>query len=130
MGTRPGGVPRTVAKGRAGSAASWNARPRTATAATVSEAPTQRIGTRAYGTAAARVTVATTSATSAALTLPKGEVMLHASTRCFVKVGTGATNGDIPLEAGEKFHLQMATGGTIAVIRDTADGFLNIIPVA
>lgn len=94
-------------------------------------AATVTIGTRAYGAALTRVTVAGTSAVSTAIT--GTEVMVHASTRCFIKSGSGtpvATTDDIPLEAGEKFHLRITSGHKIAVIQDTAGGFLNIVPVA
>ena len=94
---------------------------------------TASIGTRAYGTPAARVAVGVATAYSS--TIAATEVLLHASTRCFVQVvaatGTPAvTNDAIPLEAGEKFHLRLTSGLRIGVVRDTADGFLNIIPVA
>lgn len=88
------------------------------------------VGTRAYAAALTRVSVASSSAQSAAIT--GTEVLVHASTRCFIKSGANptATTNDIPLEAGEKFHLRITTGDKIAVIRDSADGFLNVIPVA
>lgn len=88
------------------------------------------VGTRAYGTALSRVAVASASAQSAAITAT--EVLVHASTRCFIKVAANptATTDDIPLEAGEKFHLRITSGHKIAVLQDTAAGFLNIIPVA
>jgi len=91
------------------------------------------IGTRAYGTPAARVAVASATAYSAAITAT--EVLVHANTRCFILAvaGTGTPTVDntaIPLEAGEKFHLRVTSGQRIGVIRDTADGFLNIVPVA
>lgn len=108
----------------------------TANAATEAKQDTQiaaaaTIGTRAYGAALSRVAVAATSAVSGAVT--GTEVLVHASTRCFIKTGSGtpaATTDDIPLEAGEKFHLRITSGHKVAVIRDTADGFLNIVPVA
>ena len=108
----------------------------TATAATITESGTQRIGTRAYG-ATQRIAVATAStSTGAVVTLPKGEVMVQADTDCFIQIGTGGSAAtatattSIPLVAGEKFHLQAPTGQFIAVIRKTADGFLYITPVA
>lgn len=86
------------------------------------------IGTRAYG-AGQQVAVGATSAASSGLAAT--EVLLHASTRCFVRVATAATAAaGIPLEAGEKFHLRLNSGQQIHVIRDTADGLLNIVPVA
>lgn len=88
------------------------------------------IGTRTYAAAIARVAVAAATAPSVAITAT--EVLVHASTRCFIATGAApvATTNDIPLEAGEKFHLRITSGHKIAVIRDTADGFLNIVPVA
>jgi hypothetical protein len=88
------------------------------------------VGTRTYGTALTRVTVAGTSAQSAAIT--GTEVLVHASTRCFIAAGSNptATTNDIPLESGEKFHLRITSGHKIAVLQDTAGGFLNVIPVA
>jgi len=90
------------------------------------------VGTRAYGAAVSRVSVGGTSAQSGAITAPAGEVLVHASTRCFIAAGANptATTSDIPLEAGEKFHLRITTGHKIAVLRDSADGYLNIVPVA
>lgn len=91
------------------------------------------VGTRAYGAPAARVAVGSATAYSAAITAT--EVLLHASTRCFVGAvaGSGTPTVDntyIPLEIGEKFHMRLTSGQRVAVIRDTADGFLNVIPVA
>lgn len=89
------------------------------------------IGTRTYGTTT-RLAVTSASAQSAAITAT--EVMVHASTRCFIKSGaspTAVANGDsIPIEAGEKFHMRITSGHLIAAIRDTADGYLHITPVA
>lgn len=88
------------------------------------------IGTRAYGTGA-RVAVGSGSTQSSAITAT--EVLLHASVKCYVKAGSAPTavaNGDsIPLEAGEKFHMRITSGHKIAVIRDSADGYLHIVPV-
>lgn len=91
------------------------------------------VGTRAYGAPAARVAVASATAYSAPLAAT--EVLLHASTRCFVGAVAGSgtptvNNTNIPLEIGEKFHMRLTSGQRVAVIRDTADGFLNVIPVA
>jgi hypothetical protein len=88
-------------------------------------------GTRRYGAGVRQAVGSTSAATSA---ISAGEVLLHASVKCFVKAGTDPTavaNGDsIPLEIGEKFHMRIAHGEKIAVIRDTADGFLHVVPVA
>lgn len=88
------------------------------------------IGTRTYGAAATRVSVSGTSAQSAAIT--GTEVLLHASTRCFVAAGSNptATTNDIPLESGEKFHMRITSGHKIAVLQDSASGYLNVVPVA
>jgi len=91
-----------------------------------------KIGTRAYGTVT-RAAVGAASALSAVIDAT--EVLLHPSTKCFVLAvaGTGtpmvAADTGIPLEAGEKFHMRITSGQRIAVIRDTADGFLHIAPV-
>lgn len=88
------------------------------------------VGTRAYASGE-RVSVASASAQSSAITAT--EVLLHATVRCFVLAGanpTAANTTSIPLEPGEKFHMRITSGHKIAVIRDTADGFLNINPVA
>ncbi|WP_310474091.1 hypothetical protein [Sandarakinorhabdus sp.] len=64
------------------------------------------------------------------------EVLLHASVRGFVRVGTSTVDasvgpGSIPLEAGEKWHRQITSGQFISFIRDGAtDGSLSIVPVA
>lgn len=64
------------------------------------------------------------------------EVLLHASVRGFLRVGSASVTaevnaGSIPLEAGEKFHLQITSGQFISWIRDGAtDGSLSIVPVA
>lgn len=90
--------------------------------------------TRTYDYAAGqRLTVTSTSARSSAVAA--GEVMLHASSRMFVRVGDNtvvATSGagSFPLEMGEKFHLRIASGQQIAAIRDAADGFLTVMPVS
>lgn len=86
------------------------------------------IGTRAYA-AGQQVAIGAASAASTGLTAT--EVLLHASSKCFVRVAATATAAaGIPLEAGEKFHLRLTSGQQVHVIRDTADGFLNIVPVA
>lgn len=83
---------------------------------------------------------ATTSASTAATALPSlgisREVMFHASSRCFVRMGDSgviaatAGAGQMVVEAGERFHIRIPTGTThFRVIRDTADGFLNVVAV-
>lgn len=90
------------------------------------------IGTRAYGAAATRLAYSGTSAQSAAIT--GTEVLLHncGDAMCYVKAGSSptATADDIPLEAGEKFHLRITSGHKIAALQDSTGGNLNIIPVA
>jgi hypothetical protein len=90
-----------------------------------------RVGTRAYGTTV-RQAVGSTSAQSSAIT--GTEVMVHATTACYIKNGSNPTavnNGDsIPMVAGEKLWLRITTGDKIAVIRDSADGYIFISPVA
>jgi hypothetical protein len=61
------------------------------------------------------------------------EVLLHTSTRCFFRIGGSgvvatSANG-IPLEAGEKFHVQLSADQYVSVIQDTAAGSLSIVPV-
>jgi hypothetical protein len=88
-----------------------------------------REGTRAYGVPQ-RVSVSSSSAQSSALT-EVDEVLLHATTACYVLAGsnpTVTTSTGLPLIAGEKFHMRVSPGSKIAVIRDSADGFLFIVP--
>ena len=86
------------------------------------------VGTRAY--AAGVTALAVGSANSASTAITANEVLLHASSKMYVRAGAPATVNDIPLEAGEKFHMRLASGQTINAIRDSADGTLNIVPVA
>lgn len=88
------------------------------------------IGTRAYNYAGIqRVAVATAAVNSAAIS--GTEVMVYASTKCYIRIGgTASATTGIPIEAGEKFHFRITTGAVISVIRDAADGFLHIVPVA
>lgn len=96
------------------------------------EAATATIGTRAYGAAETRVAYTGTSAQSAAITAT--EVLLHncGTARCYVTSASNptATVNDIPLEAGEKFHMRITSGHKIAALQDSAGGNLNIVPVA
>jgi hypothetical protein len=65
------------------------------------------------------------------------EVLLIATSACYVKshadptAGNAAGNaaGNFYMTAGEKFHMQLASGHKIGCIRDTADGGLFILPV-
>jgi ABC-type transporter Mla subunit MlaD len=97
-------------------------------AAAAQTAALATVGTRAYAAPSARLAAGATDAATTGLAAT--EVLLHASTRCFVRAGAVATVDAIPLEAGEKFHMRLASGQQIHVIRDTVDGFLNIVPVA
>jgi hypothetical protein len=97
----------------------------------VSRDAVRHIGTRPYDWASIeRVAVSSTSAQSAAISA--NEVTVHASTKCYILAGanpTAAASTSIPLEAGEKFSFQIPAGHKIAVIRDSADGYLHIAPV-
>lgn len=97
-------------------------------------------GTRAYNWAQASRT-AIGSASSAAVPIgalgASREVMLVASSRCFIKFGASgvaaaaAADADLlALPADAMFHLRIPAGVThFRVIRDTADGFLRVTPV-
>lgn len=96
-------------------------------------------GTRQYDWANG-LRQAVTGTSSAATALPtlgtSREVMFHASSRCFVRMGdsnvaaAAAAAGHMVLEAGERFHIRIATGVThFRVIRDSADGNLNVTAV-
>lgn len=67
---------------------------------------------------------------------PTREIMLMASTRCHIRFGAAglapavAGAGVLPLAVDERFHLRVPVGMThLRVIRDSADGFLTVIPV-
>jgi len=98
-------------------------------------------GTREYNLGqGTRTAVATASSAAVAIgTLGASrELMLAASTRCFVRFGTSAVTAAaatdanvLALPADVMFHLRVPAGVThFTVIRDTADGFLRTIPVA
>lgn len=105
----------------------------TAAAQATELAAIRLVGTRTYG-AVQRVTVGAATAYSTALIAT--EVLLHATGKQYVLAvaGTGTpvvTNATgIPLEDGEKFHMRITSGQRIAVVRDSADGALNIAVVA
>lgn len=89
-----------------------------------------RDSTRAYGTVE-RVAVSSTSAQSSTA-ITSTEVLLHASTKLYFLVGANPTvtvTTGIPLEAGEKFHVQVTNGQKIAFIRDSSDGYVHIAQV-
>lgn len=92
--------------------------------------PVNLIGTRAYNYAGIQ-RIAIANAATASDPVTGTEVMVYASTKCYIRVGGTATaTTAIPIEAGEKFHFRITTGAVISVIRDAVDGFLHIIPVA
>lgn len=98
---------------------------------TATNAALALVGTRGYSAGAARLAYAGASAQSAAIAA--SEVMLHncGTARCYVAAGANpaATVNDIPLEAGEKFHLRITSGHKIAALQDSAAGNLNLVPV-
>lgn len=87
---------------------------------------------QAVGTGSARVALPTLSASR--------EMYVMATNRCFFLTGdgsvtavntTGLTNMSHPLAADERFYFRVPSGHThIAYIRDSADGFITIMPVA
>ena len=99
-------------------------------------------GTRTHNTAGGiRQAVGATSARVALPTLSASrEVYVMATQRCFFITGdssvtavntTGTSNMSHPLAADERFYFRVPAGHThIAYIRDSADGFISIIPVA
>lgn len=96
--------------------------------------------TREYNFAAGTRTAVTATSTTAVALGTLGalrEVMIHATTRLFMRFGNSgvaaATVGanQLILEPGEKFHLRVPPDVThFRAIRDTADGFVTVIPVA
>lgn len=78
-----------------------------------------------------KMAVGATTAASAAIDAI--EVMICASARCFVTAGATPEAADaadsIPLEVGEKLHIQIEPGWKVAAIRDVADGDLYLLPV-
>jgi hypothetical protein len=96
-------------------------------------------GTRQYDFTG-NVRQAVTGTSTAAVALPtlytSREVMVHSAERAFIRFGdsgvTAATaaSGQLIMEAGERFHLRLATGIThFRVIRDTTDGNVTITAV-
>jgi hypothetical protein len=97
-------------------------------------------GTRQYNLAAGtRTAIVVTSSTAVAIgTLGSSrEILLVASSRCFIRFGasdvTAAVETDanvLPLPADALFTLRVPRDVThFTVIRSTADGFLHCIPV-
>ena len=94
-------------------------------------------GTRTHNTAGvSRQAVGAASARVALPTLGTSrELYVMATNRCFFLTGdntvTAAAGTSHPLVADERFYLRIPAGHThIAYIRDTADGFITIMPVA
>ena len=99
-------------------------------------------GTRTHNTAGGiRQAVGSTSARVALPTLGTSrEMYVMATQRCFFLTGnssvtavntTGTSNTSHPLAADERFYLRIPAGHThIAYIRESADGFISIMPVA
>jgi hypothetical protein len=94
-------------------------------------------GTREYNMAG--ITQQAVGAASARVALPtlgaSREIYVMATTRCFFLNGdvtvVAAAGTSHPLAADERFHLRVPAGAThIAYIRDSADGFISIVPVA
>lgn len=95
-------------------------------------------GTRSYNFGAAT----RTAVGAASVATPLGtlnttrEIMLTASTDCYVKFGASTVSvsatdaAALQMFAGERFHLQIPAGAThYAVIQDAAAGFLRVTPV-
>ncbi len=100
----------------------------------------QGSGTREYNFAqGTRTAVGSTSSAAVSLgTLGNSrEIMIISSTRCFINFGAsnvGAASagaGNLPLPADSIFHLRIPENVShFRVIRDTADGFISVIPVS
>lgn len=96
-----------------------------------------RSGTREYNVAAiTRQAVGVASARVALPTLGASrELYVMGSARLFFKTGdvtvVAAAGTSHPLAADERFHLRIPASHThICYIRDTTDGFINIVPTA
>ena len=99
-------------------------------------------GTRTHNTAGGiRQAVGAVSARVALPTIGTScEMYVMATQRCFFLTGngsvtatnaTGMSNMSHPLAADERFYFRVPAGHThIAYIRESADGFISIIPVA
>jgi hypothetical protein len=92
-----------------------------------------RIGTRALLAPLTRVAYTSSSAQSASITTSTEVTLINCGTaRCFIATGANptATTNSHPLPPDVPYTIRIAANDKIAVIRDTADGFLNIVPVA
>lgn len=94
-------------------------------------------GTREYNKAG--ITRQAVGAASARVALPSlgasRELYVMSNTRCYFLAGdssvVAAAGTSHPLAADERFHLRIpATATHIAYIRDSADGFISIVPTA
>lgn len=94
-------------------------------------------GTREH--ALATMTRQAVGSTSARVALPtlgtSRELYVMTNSRCFFMTGnssvTAAAGTSHPLAGDERFYFRVPAGHThIAYIRDTADGFISIVPVA
>lgn len=94
-------------------------------------------GTREYRIADAKRQAV--GAASARDTLPalgaSREIYVMPTVRCFVCTGDANVAAQAgmshPVAADERFHLRIPAGHThFAVIRDAADGFISVVPVA
>jgi hypothetical protein len=94
-------------------------------------------GTREYSVAdKVRVNIGAASVAAALPPLSEvRELYVLGSARCFFRTGDSNVSASAatahPLPADERFHLRIPAGHThIAVIRDAADGVLDVVPVA
>jgi uncharacterized cupin superfamily protein len=94
-------------------------------------------GTREH--ALATMTRQAVGSTSARVALPtlgtSRELYVMANTRCYFMTGnssvTAAAGTSHPLATDERFYFRVPAGHThIAYIRDSADGFISVVPVA
>jgi hypothetical protein len=63
------------------------------------------------------------------------EILVHPSTRTHINVGGSGVvaangTGNMPIEAGEKFHLRITSGQYVAFIQDSAVGVIAVVPTA
>ena len=78
-----------------------------------------------------KVAVGASSVQSSAVN--SDEILVHSDVACFINVGSNPTAadsaGNLPLAAGEKFHLRVEPGQLVAVIMSSSSGSLYILPV-
>lgn len=94
-------------------------------------------GTREH--ALATMTRQAVGSTSARVALPtlgtSRELYVMANTRCYFMTGSSSVTASAgtshPLAVDERFYFRVPAGHThVAYIRDSADGFISIVPVA